>query len=124
MWGSACVVLDAPLAVRVELLKAEYAHYLLEPEALSAQLECLSSLHGADTIKAWQQLARERQWSPLVEALLLRHYDPAYSRSTLKHYPALEHSPHYMLTEASDAAFKRLAAAVLAVRSTASRETV
>ena len=109
MWASPCVVLDATLSVRVELLKAEYAHYLSEPEALASQLECLASLHGNETIAQWQQLTREHRWEELVEALLVKHYDPAYSRSTLKHYPHLEHAPRYRLENAGDAAFGRLA---------------
>jgi tRNA 2-selenouridine synthase len=112
MWANPCVILDAPLSVRVELLKAEYGHYMLEPEALAAQLECLSSLHGKETIAAWQQLAREQRWSELVEALLVKHYDPAYSRSTLKHYPQLEHSHRHTLENATDTAFSRLAVVV------------
>ena len=113
MWASECIVLDAPVAVRAELLKAEYAHYLSEPDALVAQLECLAVLHGKETIEHWQHLARTRDWDTLVEALLVRHYDPAYSRSTLKHYPALERAPHYSLADSSPAAFERLAERVL-----------
>ncbi|MBC7795142.1 MAG: tRNA 2-selenouridine(34) synthase MnmH [Clostridia bacterium] len=112
MWASACVVLDAPVPVRAELLKSEYAHYIAEPEALAAQLDCLTSLHGRETIERWQALTRDRQWDALVEELLVRHYDPAYSRSTLKHYAALERSPRYTLTDAGPQAFARLAAAV------------
>jgi tRNA 2-selenouridine synthase len=113
MWASPCIVLDAPVAVRVELLKTEYAHYLSEPEALASQLDCLTALHGAETIAQWKALARSQAWDALVEALLLRHYDPAYSRSTLKHYPQLERAPHYTLSDASNAAFARLASVVL-----------
>jgi tRNA 2-selenouridine synthase len=113
MWASECAVLDAPVPVRVDLLKAEYVHYLSEPEALAAQLECLTALHGRETIQAWQRMARERQWDALVEALLLRHYDPAYGRSTLKHYPQLERAPHYTLADASRESFTKLAAHVM-----------
>ncbi len=113
MWASECVVLDAPIPVRAALLKDEYAHYISEPETLAAQLECLATLHGRETIRDWQQMARERQWDTLVEALLVRHYDPAYSRSTLKHYPALERAPHHTLSDATPAAFQRLARIVL-----------
>ena len=113
MWASACIVLDAPVPVRAELLKAEYAHYITEPDALAAQLDCLTAMHGRETIQRWQEFARSGQTDALVEELLLRHYDPAYSRSTLKHYPALEHSPRYTLTDTDPAAFSRLAAAVL-----------
>jgi len=113
MWGSDCVVLDAPVPVRVALLKSEYAHYISEPETLAAQLDCLAELHGRVTIARWQELARERAWDRLVEELLERHYDPAYRRSTLKHYPRLERARHCRLNEASDAAFGSLAQEIL-----------
>ncbi len=112
MWRSECIEFDAPIAVRIELLKTEYAHYLSEPEAFCVQLDCLTALHGAETIARWKQLARALEADALVEELLLRHYDPAYRRSTLKHYPALERAQRYVLTEASDAEFSRLAALV------------
>jgi tRNA 2-selenouridine synthase len=111
MWSSDCLVLDAPLRVRVALLKAEYAHYIAEPDLLAAQLDCLKQLHGSDTIERWQLMARERA-DDLVEELLVRHYDPAYTRSTLKHYPALARAPRYTLRDASDAEFTRVAAAI------------
>jgi tRNA 2-selenouridine synthase len=113
MWASECVVLDAAVPVRIELLKSEYAHYLTEPDALCAQLDCLTALHGVETIGRWKQLARERAADALVEELLVRHYDPAYRRSTLKHYPALARAQHYTLAKASDAAFRDLASLVL-----------
>jgi len=113
MWRSECVVLDAAVPVRIELLKSEYAHYLAEPQALCAQLDCLATLHGVETIARWKQLARERAADALVEELLVRHYDPAYRRSTLKHYPALARARHYTLGNASDVAFRDLASLVL-----------
>ena len=113
MWGSACLVLEAALPVRVELLKAEYSHYISEPHLLAVQLECLEGLHGKDTLERWQRLARESAWNALVEELLVRHYDPAYTRSTLKHYPTLEHAARYTLCATSDADFRQLAAAII-----------
>jgi tRNA 2-selenouridine synthase len=114
MWASAaCIVLDAPVAVRVELLRAEYAHYICEPELLCEQLECLAALHGRETIQRWQSMARGCAWGALVEELLTHHYDPAYTRSTLKHYPALGRAARYTLPGAGDAAFRQLAAAVV-----------
>jgi tRNA 2-selenouridine synthase len=113
MWQGECIALEAPLAVRLALLKVEYAHYLAEPEALCAQLEHLLALHGRDTIARWQHMARNRQWDALVAELLVRHYDPAYTRAITKHYPALAHARRYRLEEVSDAAFERLATSVL-----------
>lgn len=111
MWGSACLVLEAPLPVRIALLKQEYAHFLSEPELLATQLDCLTGLHGRDTVVRWQSAARARRWTELVGELLVRHYDPAYTRSTLKHYPHLVHAPRLVLDDSDDAAFVRLASA-------------
>ncbi len=113
MWESPCMVLDAAVPVRAELLKAEYSHYIAEPEALVTQLECLTTMHGRETIERWQTLVRAGNADALVEELLMHHYDPAYTRSTLKHYPALEHAPRYTLTDTTSSAFSRLAATVL-----------
>jgi tRNA 2-selenouridine synthase len=113
MWGSECVVLEAPLPVRVELLKTEYSHYISEPELLAAQLECLAPLHGKDTIERWKDMARGAVWDTFVEDLLVQHYDPAYTRAILKHYPALPRAARYTLRDASDDDFRRIAAAIV-----------
>ena len=110
MWASTCLVLDAPLAARIVLLKQEYAHFLNEPELLAAQLECLVALHGREVVAQWQRAAHERRWDDLVGGLLVQHYDPAYTRSTLTHYPQLADAPRLMLRDVSDAGFARLAA--------------
>jgi tRNA 2-selenouridine synthase len=111
MWASPCLVLQAPLAARISLLKQEYAHFLNEPESLATQLECLTGVHGRDTVARWQAAAHARRWDDLVGELLVHHYDPAYARSTLKHYPHLVDVAPLVLDDASDAAFARLAAA-------------
>jgi tRNA 2-selenouridine synthase len=107
------VVLEAPLDVRVELLKGEYSHYLAEPELFAAQLACLVPLHGRETIARWQSMAARAASNTLVEELLVDHYDPAYTRSMRKHYAQLERAPRFMLTEASDSGFAALASALL-----------
>lgn len=110
MWASPCLVLEAPVAARIALLKQEYAHFLSEPELLAAQLECLVALHGRETVVQWQQAARAQRWDELVGELLVRHYDPAYTRSTLKHYPQLADAPRLVLREVGDTGFARLTA--------------
>jgi len=113
MWGSECLVLEAPLSVRVELLKAEYSHYISEPEMLAVQLECLAPLHGQHRIELWQDMARRGAWDSFVEELLVQHYDPAYTRAILKHYPALPRAARYTLRDASADDFGRIAAAIV-----------
>jgi len=115
MWASPCLVLEAPIPVRIALLKQEYAHFLNEPELLAAQLDCLAGVHGRETVARWQIAARARRWDDLVGELLVQHYDPAYTRSTLKHYPQLADAPRLALEDQSDAGFVTLADACRAV---------
>jgi tRNA 2-selenouridine synthase len=112
MWGSPCLVLQAAIPVRIDLLKQEYAHFLSEPDLLAAQLDCLAGVHGRDTVAGWQDAARDRRWDELVGELLVRHYDPAYTRSTLKHYPRLADAPTLHLESSGDHAFVELASCV------------
>jgi tRNA 2-selenouridine synthase len=113
MWASRCIVLDASLDIRTRLLKSEYAHFARDPESLAARLECLVALHGRETIARWQTLVRMEAVDELVEALLVKHYDPAYTRSTLAHYPELDDAPHFSLRSDDDESFARLASDVL-----------
>ena len=109
MWMSECIILEAPAAARVQLLKHEYAHFLDQTEALVKRLEYLLPLHGHAIIGKWKELALARRWDKLIVDLLVRHYDPAYTRATGKHYAALPHAMRLALGSVDDAAFAALA---------------
>ncbi|GEP30565.1 tRNA 2-selenouridine synthase [Sulfuriferula plumbiphila] len=82
-----CVRVEVATPLRVALLKEEYAHFLANPAALKEKLDCLLGLYGQEIIARWNALAEQGAWDELVLALLERHYDPAYGKSTLKNYP-------------------------------------
>ena len=109
MWASSCVVIEAPVPVRVALLKEEYAHFLEQPENLIARLECLAPLHGNAVIERWRNLALERQWDALIADLLVKHYDPAYSRAITRHYPMLPRALKLDARSADERDFRLLA---------------
>ena len=109
MWGSETLVLEADVATRVTLLKDEYAHFLGDAATLNTQLECLTPLHGHDTIERWTTLAHAGAWDVLTEELLVRHYDPSYPRAIIKHYPSLDRAVRLHVASADDAAFAALA---------------
>jgi tRNA 2-selenouridine synthase len=121
MWAAECIVLEAPDAARVELLKHEYAHFFEQTEALVQRLECLLPLHGYAIIAKWKELAAARRWDKLIVELLVRHYDPAYTRSTGKHYAALPHAMKLALGSVDDAAFAALARRCLETEKTRQR---
>lgn len=109
MWAADCLVLESPLGTRVELLKQEYAHFLDQVEALTAKLERLVPLHGHAVVGKWKALALERNWDELTADLLVRHYDPAYTRAIAKHYTALGRARRFELRDTSDASLEALA---------------
>jgi tRNA 2-selenouridine synthase len=89
MRASECVVVEAPLQERVDFLLREYRHFLANPGSLKAQLSRLTELHSRETVSRWMGLIDAGEWPSLVGQLLIRHYDPAYRKSTDRHYPAL-----------------------------------
>ena len=97
------------MKTRVALLKDEYAHFLGDAAALNTQLECLTSLHGRDTIQRWNAMAHDGAWDALTEELLIRHYDPSYSRAIVKHYSSLDRAVRLRVTADDDATFAALA---------------
>ncbi len=114
MWQSSCVVIEAEMAVRVTLLKDEYAHFLGDAALLNTQLDCLRQLHGSTVIDDWQALARNQRWDQLTAELLISHYDPAYTRAINNHYPRLPQATRFALTAHTTTAMAQLAHDVLA----------
>lgn len=113
MWAGTPIILEASTAVRVALLKEDYAHFLQYPALLSTQLDCLVDLHGREVIAHWHALAGEQRWDELTEALLTRHYDPSYTRAITRHYPTLHRAPVVTATDSSNGTYQRLAEIVL-----------
>jgi len=109
MWASECIVLESPVETRVALLKEEYSHFFGNVGALTEKLQYLLPLHGHAVIDNWKLLALAGRWDKLTVDLLARHYDPAYTRAIVKHYPALDRAPKLRLASADDAAFAALA---------------
>lgn len=112
MRGSPCVLIDAPVEMRVRLLMEDYAHFLRDPALLSQRLAPLVALHGHKVIEHWELLARQGAWEDLVSELLTRHYDPAYHRSTESNFPALKQAQRLPLPALDDASLRRAAAAL------------
>lgn len=113
MRESACLNLNADIPVRVEILKGEYAHFLADPEALGHKLDCLREIQGRDQIETWKALAHAGQWDELVGELLLKHYDPAYTRSLGRNYAQASEGETLTLEGADEVSMLHLAQSVL-----------
>jgi tRNA 2-selenouridine synthase len=105
MRASPCILLDTAIDARVSLLLEEYRHFVENPAALEAQLDCLAGLHGRDRIAGWKALAARGAWREFVGALLAQHYDPAYRRSSLQNFARLPQAERLSIGASEDAAF-------------------
>jgi tRNA 2-selenouridine synthase len=109
MRASDCLLLEAPLAARVQLLMEDYQHFLGDPALLTRRLAPLLPLHGRETLDHWQMLAEQGNWTALVEELLTRHYDPAYRRSTASNFVHLSQAKVLHLDSLDDDALRAAA---------------
>nr|WP_315259380.1 tRNA 2-selenouridine(34) synthase MnmH [uncultured Duganella sp.] len=113
MRGSDCIALTLPRASRVNLLMADYRHFLDKPESLNAQLEHLTQLHGREKIAHWQSMSAAGQMNELVDELLAQHYDPAYLRSIDRNFTRYASAQPLALADISDAAFNAAARSLM-----------
>lgn len=112
MRESPCVRVEAEVSARVAFLLDDYGHFLADPAALKAQLDCLLALYGRETVSAWKALADRGAFAELVAVLLVEHYDPAYRRSMGRNYVGLAAAPVVRPENLTPAALARAAAEI------------
>ncbi|MDA8383646.1 MAG: tRNA 2-selenouridine(34) synthase MnmH [Betaproteobacteria bacterium] len=104
-----CLRVEADRAVRLRLLKEEYAHFLEDPDTLCRQLDYLVNRHGHGMVHAWKTLAAQGEWDALVADLLEKHYDPAYRQSITRHFPQFLHARPVHVADSSDESLRQSA---------------
>ena len=104
-----CIRIELAQAQRIDLLKQEYGHFLLDRAALTARLDHLAPLHGKKTIERWNAAVAAGDWDLLVDELLKLHYDPLYLRSIGKNFPRSADAMDVAPTDVSGSAFLTLA---------------
>lgn len=104
-----CIELRAPIATRVSYLLREYVHFVLNPENFKNKLALLTSRYGKVQIAKWCEAVDSRQFSPLVEELLVMHYDPSYQSSIARNFPNYRDENFVLLGDDSDDAFAQAA---------------
>jgi tRNA 2-selenouridine synthase len=89
MRAAPCLWVELPLAQRVALLIEDYDFFVRDCEAFCGRLDALRVLRGNEVVAAWQEAARAGRTAEVVEALLVKHYDPIYLESMRRNFPAL-----------------------------------
>jgi len=112
MHASECLLLEAPLDMRVAGLLEDYRHYLENPESLIAHLQSLHRFHGTKQLEHWGSLIHAGDFSTLVSELLTLHYDPSYFRATSQHFARLHTAQRIPLAGLSHDALKEIAKSI------------
>jgi len=113
MRASECVSVQLSQANRVALLMEDYVHFMADPNALNARLDCLAVLYGKEKIAGWQQMALRGEMAALVKELLADHYDPAYIKSIGRNFSRFAQASALEISGISDAAFDDAATRLL-----------
>ena len=103
------IQLETLMAQRVTLWREDYRHFEENPLEMLERLKFLRPLVGGEEFSAWETLAKERHMPLLFERLMQNHYDPAYRRSILRNYPAIDASPSIELQDLSPAGLQTIA---------------
>lgn len=82
MLRAPALTVSAPLEARAAYCVSRYADIVADPARLDALLGKLNPLTARDELRAWRKLAAEGAYEALAAALMRRHYDPTYARST------------------------------------------
>lgn len=98
----ACIQVDTAHDERIRLLLEDYGHLFDDADAFRAQLSKLTELHGRARIAEWHRLLDEGRRAELFEQLIDRHYDPAYARSTAKHFARLPDALRFAFRPTAD----------------------
>jgi len=91
-------------AERIRFLLEDYAHLTQQPTLLISLLERLTGLYPQALLEHWTLLTRQGQFNDLVQALLERHYDPLYRRSSKKYFTRTHQPQRLYLAQVSDSA--------------------
>ena len=92
-----CVTVATPRDERIRLLLQDYGHLFDDRTLFKSQLAKLVELHGRARIGEWHTMIDADQRVELFEQLIDLHYDPAYARSTGKHFARLPESLRFAL---------------------------
>jgi tRNA 2-selenouridine synthase len=106
---SPVVEIAATLPARMAYLLRDYAWLGDDPQALIGKLEALHDLLPKETLAEWQAWAQQGQLAPLLESLLLKHYDPLYARSQGRHLERLAQAQRVETDDLSPEGIQNLA---------------
>jgi tRNA 2-selenouridine synthase len=109
-----CTLVQMPDGARVQLLLEEYGFFTAQPEAFCRLLDGLVEVRGRQAVQGWQAMAREGRWAEVFSDLMLRHYDPLYTRSLRQQLKGLDDGKTVVLADGSEPTMREAARRLIA----------
>ncbi len=86
MRESPCLSLVLGDAERVALLMEDYDFFVQDREYFCQRLQALTEIRGKMMVEGWQGRVRAGNIEPVVQELLVQHYDPVYLQSMRRNF--------------------------------------
>ncbi len=86
MRASPCWDLTLPMAERVALLMEDYDFFVKDSVHFCERLDVLADFRGKAVVNAWKDQVAAGNWAPVVQDLLMQHYDPVYLQSMRRNF--------------------------------------
>ncbi len=86
MRASPCLDLRLPLDERVALLLEDYDFFTKDRALFFERLDVLAEFRGKAMVQQWKDQVAQGNWKPVVQDLLVQHYDPVYLQSIKRNF--------------------------------------
>lgn len=86
MRASACWDLTLPMDERVDLLLEDYDFFVKDSAHFCNRLDVLAEFRGKLVVQGWKDQVANGNWKPVVQDLLVQHYDPVYLQSMQRNF--------------------------------------
>lgn len=85
-----CVEIQVPLAIRVNRLLEDYAHWAIHSDLLKKKLLLFKQEQGQARLQTWFNYIDAQNGSAFVEDILVNHYDPAYDHALRRTFSRIQ----------------------------------
>ncbi len=86
MRASPCWDLTLPMDERVALLLEDYDFFVKDSTHFCNRLDVLTDFRGKAVVQAWKDQVATGNFAPVVQELLMQHYDPVYLQSMQRNF--------------------------------------
>ena len=108
-----CIKLEAELEQRAQFLIDEYHHFIDQPTLFKDALRRLKPYVGNDQVEEWYQNFDSGDITQTVIDLMVKYYDPFYSRSINKHFPRYKDALAFQIKNMNSEGFAQSATAII-----------